>query len=137
MPFAKSKRPRREIRSLPASRLKKLEQNLHTTEGYLEYAAWTMLEETLQTHVLRWAGQLGWELTYHTLDSRGSAGGFPDLVLIHPGKKRLLWLELKAMGVEPRADQIAWAEGLRLCGQEHYFIWPSDYHSGKVEEILR
>jgi len=137
VPLPHSRKPRKETRSLPPSKKRQLEQNLHTTEGYAAYAAWTMLEETLQSHLLRLASLLGWALTYHTLDSRGSGKGFPDLVLVHPGKKRVLWLELKAEGEKPKPDQIAWAEALVACGQEHHFVWPSDYHAGRVEEWLK
>lgn len=137
MPLPHSRKSRKETWSLSSSKKRQLEQNLHTTEGYAAYAAWTMLEETLQSHLLRLASLLGWALTYHTLDSRGSGKGFPDLVLVHPGKKRVLWLELKAEGEKPKPDQIAWAEALVACGQEHHFVWPSDYHAGRVEEWLK
>lgn len=138
MPFPRANHPRRAAtRSLPPTKLRQLEAQMTTPAGYRAYAAWTMLEETLQHHCLQLAGLLGWELTYHTLDSRGSGKGFPDLVLVHPEKKRVLWLELKAEGERAKPEQVRWAEALTACGQEHHFVWPSDYHEGRLEEWLK
>lgn len=124
-------------RKLPASKLRSLEKNMDTTEGYRAFVAWTTLEEDFQNQVLALAGPLGWELTYHTHDSRRSNGGFPDLVMASERRGRVVFLELKAEGEKPPADQIRWAETLTACGQEHHFLWPSDMHNGRVEEILR
>ena len=50
-----------------------------------------MTEKAFQSDVMRVAKMLGW-LCYHTFDSRRSASGFPDLVLV---RERVLFRELK------------------------------------------
>jgi hypothetical protein len=75
---------------------------------------WKPSEEELQANVLRTAGLLGWRY-YHTRDSRKSAGGFPDLVLVRP--PRLVFVELKRLperlaAGRPTAEQQAWIEDL-------------------------
>lgn len=129
--------PRGPIRKLPAGKLRKLEAAMTTTEGYQEYVNWTMLEETLQTRALELASLYGWGPVYHTHDSRRSHRGFPDLVLLRPRDGRVLYLELKAEGEEPKPDQIDWEYALKYCGQEHHYIWPHDLPWGRLEAILK
>ena len=43
-------------------------------------------ENTFLSRILREASRYGW-LFYHTRDSRGSAKGFPDLVLVKPARQ--------------------------------------------------
>lgn len=75
----------------------------------------------------------GWAC-YHTRDSRGSAPGWPDLVLLKP--PRCLFRELK---VSPRGRpthaQRAWVDGLLACGLDAA-VWtlPDDW--GCVVETL-
>lgn len=123
-------------RKPPAWKRKQLEANMTTTEGYREWTCWTMLEETLQDHVLRLAGLRGWELAYHTHDSRRSASGFPDLVLASESRGRVLYMELKAEGEKPSPAQLGWGRVLTACGQEHHFLQPSDLESGRIGGIL-
>lgn len=54
----------------------------------------------------------GFALAYHTHDSRRSAPGFPDLVLVHPRKQRILLAELKRDGEYPKTEQRLWLTGL-------------------------
>ena len=52
-----------------------------------------MTEAQLQDAIVQMARVLGW-LVYHTFDSRRSAAGFPDLVMVRNG--RLIFAELKS-----------------------------------------
>lgn len=72
-------------------------------------------EEQLQQHVLDTARLLGW-LAYHTHDSRHSAEGFPDVVLVRP--PRLAFVEVKAWPEgtkkgDPTSAQEEWLHALR------------------------
>jgi hypothetical protein len=68
-----------------------------------------------------WAKLAGWR-TYHTLRSFGSAGGFPDLVLVRAATGEILWVELKTEKGKVRPDQQAWIDDLTACGQRA-FVW--------------
>lgn len=69
-------------------------------------------EAEFQESVLALAKLLGWELRYHTHDSRRSERGFPDLVLCRPRDGRLLIVELKSGTGKVSEEQRAWLEGL-------------------------
>ena len=82
-------------------------------------------EDELQAAIIEMAETLGW-LVYHTRDSRGSAEGFPDLVLVR--EPRILFVELKGIGVTGRrgrvsAAQAEWLTRLGTC---------SDFVAGMV-----
>lgn len=64
---------------------------------------------------------------YHTLRSKGSDAGFPDLVLTKPG--RLLFAELKSQRGSVSADQERWLALLRhsVPGVEVYLWYPNDW----------
>ena len=64
-----------------------------------------MTERQLQDAVQD-AARLGGWLHYHTLDSRGCAPGFPDLILARPGQVRAL--ELKTVTGRVTAAQSEW-----------------------------
>jgi len=55
--------------------------------------------------VLSLAKLHGW-IAYHTYDSRRSAPGFPDLILLRG--ERCLALELKRTGEHPTDEQLEW-----------------------------
>lgn len=90
-----------------------------------------MLERKWQKIVTRLARTLGW-LVYHTYDSRRSAKGFPDLVLV---RDRVVWAELKSLRGRLRAMQGVWLDALRAAGQEVYLWRPCDLD--RVKEVLR
>lgn len=75
-------------------------------------------EKQFQAAVVAEAERLGWA-AYHTYDSRRSAAGFPDLVLIRGG--RLIAAELKVKRNKTTAAQEAWlalfaaVPGCRAC----------------------
>lgn len=79
-------------------------------------------EAEFQAEVERIAKERGWR-AYHTRDSRKSAKGFLDLVLV---RERVVWAELKAEDGRPTADQLNWIDDLRAAGEEVYVWKPSD-----------
>ena len=83
----------------------------------------TVSEETWQAHVLRVAKDHGW-WTYHPRDSRGSAHGWPDLVLLRP--PRALFVECKS-GRGVVSDHQEHVLGLlRACGLDARVWYPTD-----------
>ena len=82
-------------------------------------------EAAFQAQVEQLARLMGWKL-YHTHDSRHSAAGFPDLVLVRAS--RLLFVELKKDGKKPTPQQQEWLDALcRVHGVEVYCWHPSDW----------
>lgn len=82
-------------------------------------------EAHLQTQVLNLAALYGWELRYHTHDSRRSQPGFPDLVLVRPPE--ILFWELKGEKTRVRPEQQVWIAALTACGLEAAILRPSDF----------
>lgn len=85
------------------------------------------LEAAAQATIVELARLRGWDRVYHTFDSRRSAGGWPDLVLV---KRRIVFAEIKRAGERPRPDQVGWLDGLAVAGGEVY-LWTLD----DLEEI--
>jgi len=101
----------------------------------------------LQEAVRRLCNRLGLKDSYyHTGDSRKSAPGFPDVLLIVPERvngvcSQQVVMELKRQGERPTKDQERWLDlftdavpGGKICGV--YLIWPSDLLSGDVERVI-
>ena len=94
-----------------------------------------MTEKQFQGQVVTLAKYCGW-MAYHTLDSRGSTAGFPDLVLLRP--PLLLLAELKSEKGRIRPEQKVWATALKIIAglpgsPVRYYLWrPSD-----LDEISR
>ena len=78
-----------------------------------------MREKTFQAQVIRISKVFGW-LSYHTYDSRRSAPGFPDLVLVRGDK--LLFRELKTEDGRLTAHQKVWGKKLKDAGAD-YKVW--------------
>jgi hypothetical protein len=89
--------------------------------------------------VKRYAARGGW-LPYHTLRSKGSDPGFPDLILMRP--PRLVIAELKVAGGTVTDWQQAWLTGFeilaRLAGPHliiEIYVWrPADWPT--IEAVL-
>jgi len=88
-------------------------------------------EREFQAQVVQLARLCGW-LVYHTHDSRRSAAGFPDLVLV---RETVLFVELKVPPNRLSPDQTAWVERLRGAGQAAC-VWTPDQW-GEIELTLR
>lgn len=94
-------------------------------------------EKQFQEQVIILARFLGWELIYHTHRSDRSPAGFPDLVLVHPGQRRVIWRELKATKGRLSPAQRIWLDGLGIAGQDAAVWRPTDFLSGLIEKELR
>lgn len=100
-----------------------------------EINAWS--EKDFQQRVINLAESLGYSLIYHTHDSRRSQPGFPDLVLVNPNAKRVLFRELKSAKGRISPDQKLWGEGLLQAGFDFDFWYPKDWASGKIMNQLK
>lgn len=89
-------------------------------------------EREFQDMIAAYGRLQGWELQYHTFDSRRSARGFPDLVLVRP--PRLVFAELKSERGKLTSWQETWLLGLRMAGAEAYCWRPSDWPD--IERLL-
>ena len=88
-----------------------------------------ILEADWQRDVVKLAKTLGWRV-YHTYNSRRSAHGFPDLVLV---RDRVVYLELKREKTHPTDEQKAWIRDLLAAGAEVYIARPRNLDElGKV-----
>ena len=79
-------------------------------------------EKELQQQVTDAARLYGW-LCYHTFDSRRSAAGFPDLVLVHKDRG-VLFVELKSSRGRVSAAQQLWLDTLTEAGAEALLVRP-------------
>ncbi len=93
-----------------------------------------LTEKEFQARGLTLARLNGWK-TYHTHDSRRSAPGFPDLVLVRP--PRLIFAELKSEKGRLRPAQVEWLEALAEVERApEVFLWrPGDF--GDIQSTLR
>ena len=85
-------------------------------------AAELVSEKDFQATLVEVAEALGW-LVYHTWNSRHSAAGFPDLVLLRGDREVIA--ELKRVGRKPDKHQQRWLEAFRAAGREA-FVWTPD-----------
>lgn len=61
--------------------------------------------------------------------------GFPDLVLVNPTQRRVIYAEIKSETGSLSPEQIAWKALLEAAGQEYYLWKPRDWN--EVEKTLR
>jgi len=100
-------------------------------------------EADWQRTVVELAQTLGYTHIYHTHNSRHSAAGFPDLVLVRPDAVgagrgwhiRVVYIECKGTKGQPTVEQQDWIETLRDAGQEAYCFWPDQW--GELVGVLR
>lgn len=101
-----------------------------------------MGERALQDAITEAAAALGWRW-YHTYNSIGSQAGWPDLILVHPGRKIALAWELKGHQRDgrilgPRRNQVEWLDWLRGARiVEARVVTPEDWQSNDVLRVLR
>lgn len=91
-------------------------------------------EKVWQKQVEGLAKTLGYR-HYHPYFSMRSAPGYPDLTLISPSQKRVIWIELKTEKGKVTNNQQEWLDCLAEAGQEVYVFRPSDFD--RIVEILR
>lgn len=94
-------------------------------------------EKQFQRQVSDLALLRGWKRQYHTWNSRRSAPGFPDLVLIRRKGERceIIFAELKVGKNVPSEAQFAWLEDLRDCdGVRAYWWTPTDW--AEIDRLL-
>ena len=85
-------------------------------------------EREWQDQVLDYAKLRSW-LCYHTYDSRRSAPGFLDLVLV---RERIVFAELKTERGKVTLMQRAWLDAIVAAGGEAYCWRPSD-----IDDVMR
>lgn len=90
-------------------------------------AADDMLEKDWQRQVRELAQTLGYRRAYHTFDSRKSDTGFPDLVLVSPQRRRVVFLELKREKGRLSERQAEWVRALHTAGAEIYVARPRHF----------
>lgn len=86
-------------------------------------------EESFASAVVELARLLGYRLIYHTYDSRRSAAGFPDLILVHPARGWIAALELKSSKGVSTPMQDDWVASLNACGVPAFIVWPCDFEA--------
>jgi len=94
-----------------------------------------MTEAQLQTSVTQLAKALGWRV-FHVTWSPGTTPGWPDLVLIHPTKQRVVFRELKATRGRLSAAQLLWLRDLTAAGQDADVWRPADLMAGTIRTEL-
>jgi len=104
-----------------------------------------MSEAEFTTLVIQMAKTFGW-LVHHQRPGRMADGrwrssiqghkGFPDLVLAHPQKYKLYFVELKSETGKLSTEQEYWRDAICVSLPYHWAIWrPSDIDT--IEEVLR
>lgn len=88
-------------------------------------------EKSFTRTVVELAKLRGW-LVYHTLDSRGSESGFPDLVMVRGDS--ILYAELKTQKGVVSVAQSQWIEKLSWAGASVYLWRPSDWK--EIDSVL-
>lgn len=84
----------------------------------------TISEKDFMGQVIDLARMTGWRV-YHTYDSRRSEAGFPDLVLVHPRRERVIFAELKSATGQLSVPQKAWLAALDEAGAD-VRVWRPD-----------
>ncbi len=92
-------------------------------------------EKSFMQAVAQYARLRGWSV-YHTLDSRGSSAGFPDLVFSRDDRHecRIVVVELKLDGKAATGEQMAWLQAFKSTGIPTHLWTPSDWPN--IEVVL-
>lgn len=63
--------------------------------------------------------------------------GWPDLVLVHPGRRRLLFVEVKRELGDDLTYEQEFVHGQLLAAGQEVRVWrPSDMTSGRIQRVL-
>ena len=77
----------------------------------------------------------GFKRIYHPWKSFHSEAGFPDLVMVNPSARRLIFAEIKKEGAKLTPAQQEWIDTLKTIeGIEVYVWYPHDWL--EIEKIL-
>lgn len=87
----------------------------------------------LQNKVRKMALDLNWRF-YHAFDSRRSAPGFPDCLMLRGN--RCIAMELKRQDKDPTEEQCEWLVAFKQAGCEAYVFRPSDLLDGTILAVL-
>jgi hypothetical protein len=91
-------------------------------------------EKEFQALVIQMAKDFGWKMIYHTHNSRKSAAGFPDLILIRGDL--LLAAELKVGANTPTPAQEDWLHAFERVSCVDAQLWyPKDLNT--IREVLK
>lgn len=93
-----------------------------------------MSEKEFQEQVIACARWNAW-LVFHPWDSRRSASGYPDLTLVHPGRRQIIFCELKRHDGVLTIAQQAWRNAIVAAGGDHRIWRPQDWDA--IEGTLR
>ncbi len=91
----------------------------------------SITEKEFVAQVVQLARLRNW-LVYHTHDSRHSASGFPDLVLV---RERVVYVECKRDTGKVTVEQQKWLDRLQQAGAEAHVWRPSLW--AWIEEVLK
>jgi len=89
-------------------------------------SALEMSEEQFRRKVRQIAKLYGWDMQYHTHNSRRSDAGWPDEGIAHTEHKRILFIELKTDKGRVTAAQKMWIDALQGIGMEAAIWRPKD-----------
>ena len=105
-------------------------------------------EKEFQATVIDLARTYGWIVGF-TYDARKSEPGEPDLRMVHPVQRRVIFAELKTTkgrltkgrmnkaGSRWLPGQDEWGDALASCPGVEYYLWRPDGLNGEIERILR
>lgn len=102
-----------------------------------------LTEAEFQTQVIDLARLMGWRCAHFRAarTNRGwrtpcvaDAVGWPDLVLVHPVRRRVIFVELKADGGHLSPSQAEWLAALRDAGADARLWTPG--HWDEIERVL-
>lgn len=96
-----------------------------------------LTEDQFQQQVIDLAKLHGYRLIYHTHNSRRSAPGFPDLVLVSEHRCRALFRELKTDTGRMSPEQFDWITSMSLAKLDAGVWRPSDLQSGRIVKELK
>lgn len=88
-------------------------------DAFDQSVARSLSEAQWQAHVEGLLGWCGYELLYHTFDSRRSRRGFPDIVALRMSDRPtvLVVIELKSEAGRVTPEQYAWLHGWRRLAE--------------------
>jgi len=103
------------------------------TAGQARHVMARSSEAAFQTQLVTHARRLGW-LVYHTFDSRRSAPGFPDLILVRGDQ--LLAIECKSADGRVTDEQRTWLEAFDAVRTVRAFVARSDGDWSSIAAVL-